>query len=254
MTELTLVGIDLAKSVFQLQGNNMKGQAKLKKKLSRNELAPFIQQLPLTTIAMEACSGAHHLARKFKGFGHEVRLIAPQFIKPFVKGNKNDAADAAAICEAAVRPSMHFVPIKTSWHQDVQTIHRVRSRLVKSRTSLVNEMRAILAETGLVVVQGIEPLRRFATQLVAERSEELTPMCRETIADLLDELTTLEGRITVQDRRLDEVVKTSDVCRHHQSARRRNHWCNRHCRSCARCVYLQEWTSICGLAWAGTPT
>lgn len=213
MSELTLIGIDLAKSVFQLQANDSKGRAKFRKKLSRSELAPFIQQLPATTIAMEACSGAHHLARKFQSFGHEVRLIAPQFVKPFVKGNKNDAADAAAICEAAVRPSMHFVPVKTSWHLDVQAIHRVRSRLVGSRTALVNEMRGILAETGLVVVQGIEPLRQFATRLVAERSEELTPMCRETIADLIDELATLEDRIAVQDRRLEDVVKVSDVCR-----------------------------------------
>lgn len=211
MADLTLVGIDLAKSVFQLQGNDAKGKAMFKKKLSRAELAPFIQQLPLTTIAMEACGGAHFWARKFQGFGHTVRLISPQFVKPFVKGNKNDAADAAAICEAAVRPSMHFVPIKSCWHLDVQTIHRVRERLVTSRTALTNELRAILIESGLAVSQGIETLRVFATGLVAERSELLTPMCRETVADLITELSSIEERIAVQNRRLEDIAKKSEV-------------------------------------------
>ena len=212
MKTITVVGVDLAKNVFQMQANDERGKAVLKRRLSRTEMAPFFQQLPATTVAMEACGGSHFWARKIRGFGHDVRLISPQFVKPFVKGNKSDAADADAICEAAVRPSMHFVPIKTTWHQDVQTIHRVRSRLSTSRTSLANQMRSILAEAGHVTRQGVAPLRQIAMGLVHASDDSLTPMCRETIADLLVELDEIEEKLAVNDRRLEKIAKENEAC------------------------------------------
>jgi len=208
----TVIGIDLAKNVFQIQANDDKGRVVIRRRLSRAELAPFVQQFPLSLIAMEACGGAHFMARKFCGFGHDVRLISPQFVKPFVKGNKNDVADAAAICEAAVRPSMHFVPIKTMWHQDLQAIHRVRSRLSANRTALANQMRGILNESGHVVRQGITPLKRMAMKLVHDQRDGLSPMCRTTIADLLAELHEIEEKIAVNDCRLQETAKQNEVC------------------------------------------
>jgi len=213
MKTITVTGIDLAKSVFQVQANDARGKAVIKRKLTRSQLAPFVQLLPTCTIAMEACCGAHTMARKFQSFGHEVRLISPQFVKPFVKGNKNDANDAAAICEAAVRPSMHFVPIKQVFHQDIQSIHRVRARLSVNRTALFNQMRGILAEAGQVVAQGVLPLKRFATSLVHSTDGEISPVCRETIADLLAELLELEERLAVNDRRLETIAKQNDICR-----------------------------------------
>jgi transposase len=127
---ITVLGIDLAKSVFQLHGNDSNGKAVCRKKLRRAELLPFMANLPPCIVAMEACSGAQYWGREFVKLGHEVRLMAPQFVKPFVKSNKNDAADAEAIAEAAVRPNMRFVALKESWQQDWLAVHRVRSMLI----------------------------------------------------------------------------------------------------------------------------
>ena len=132
--ESTTVGIDLAKNIFELCGMDQTGKVVWRKKLSRSKFAPFIAQLSRCVIGMEAGGGSHHWARKFEAYGHEVRLIAPQFVKPYVKTNKTDRADAEAICEAVQRPTMRFVPIKSVEQQDLQTLHRVRARLVKHRT------------------------------------------------------------------------------------------------------------------------
>ena len=140
----TVLGIDLAKSVFQLHGVNEAGKVVLRKKLSRGQLVAFIANLPPCLIGMEACGGANYWAREFKKIGHEVRLIAPQFVKPYVKSNKNDALDAEAICEAVARPNMRFVSIKQIEQQDMQCIHRIRTRIVRSRTALANEIRGLL--------------------------------------------------------------------------------------------------------------
>src|SRR5690606_28568731 len=123
------IGIDLAKEIFQIKGLDYKGRVILKKKLRRSKLKEFMTQLPPCLVGMEACGGSHYWAREFKNMGHEVRLISPQFVKPFVKSNKNDAADAEAICEAVLRPTMRFVPIKEILQQDIQAVHRVRERL-----------------------------------------------------------------------------------------------------------------------------
>ena len=140
---VTVVGIDLAKRSFHVYGADGHGKQVFSKKLTRARRSPFMANLPACTVAMEACGGAHHWARTFRTYGHEVRLIAPQFVKPFVKSNKNDAADAEAICEAAQRPTMRFVAVKTVEQQDIQAIHRMRSLVVEWRTAQVNQIRGI---------------------------------------------------------------------------------------------------------------
>ncbi len=153
--EITTIGLDLAKNVFQVHGVNERGRSVLRKQLKRDQVAPFFANLPPCLIGIEACASAHHWARKLQSFGHTVRLMAPQFVKPYVKSNKNDAADAEAICEAVSRPSMRFVPVKNIEQQSVLSLHRVRQGFVKARTAQANQIRGLLGEYGLVVPQGI---------------------------------------------------------------------------------------------------
>ena len=146
--KITTLGIDLAKNVFQIHGVDALGKVIVKKQLKRDQLAAYLVNLPPCLIGMEACGGAHHWARKLMGFGHTVRLMAPQFVKPYVKTNKNDAADAEAICEAVARPNMRFVPIKDVGQQSVLSLHRVRQGFVSARTAQANQIRGLLAEFG----------------------------------------------------------------------------------------------------------
>jgi transposase len=153
--KITTVGIDLAKNVFQLHGVNEFGKAVIKRQLRRDQVAEYFVNLPACLIGLEACGSAHYWARKLQGLGHTVKLMAPQFVKPYVKTNKNDAADAEAICEAVTRPSMRFVPIKNVEQQAVLALHRVRQGFVKARTAQANQIRGLLGEFGLIVPQGI---------------------------------------------------------------------------------------------------
>jgi transposase len=152
---ITQVGIDLAKLVFQVHGVDARGKVALRKQLKRSQVAEFFAQLAPCLIGMEACGGAHFWARKLMEFGHTVKLIAPQFVKPYVKTNKNDAADAEAICEAVGRPNMRFVPIKNIEQQALLGLHRVRQGFVAARTAQANQIRGLLAEFGLVIPVGI---------------------------------------------------------------------------------------------------
>ncbi len=151
--EIEALGIDLAKSVFQLHGVNAAGGVVLRKKLRRAAVLGFLRDLPPCLIGMEACASSHHWAREIAALGHEVRLIPPAYVKPYVKRHKNDAADAEAICEAVTRPSMRFVPIKSPEQQSVLMLHRARDLLMRQRTMLLNAIRAHLAEFGIVVAQ-----------------------------------------------------------------------------------------------------
>ncbi|HEX8936257.1 MAG TPA: IS110 family transposase, partial [Pseudonocardiaceae bacterium] len=148
--QLSVVGIDLAKRGFHVIGMDERGKIVLRKRLTREALLPFVARLSPVLIGMEACGGAHDWARRFREHGHPVKLIAPQFVKPYVKSHKNDPADAEAICEAVTRPTMRFVPIKEVEQQDLQALHRARERVVKARTALVNEIRGLLGEYGIV--------------------------------------------------------------------------------------------------------
>lgn len=148
---ITRIGIDLAKQVFQIHGVDRASKVQIRKQLRRSRMLDYFSKLPPCLIGMEACSSAHYWARELSKLGHDVRLMAPQFVKPYVKSGKNDANDAEAICEAVGRPNMRFVAIKTVEQQVIQAEHRIRARLVKSRTALNNEIRGLLAEFGIVV-------------------------------------------------------------------------------------------------------
>jgi transposase len=139
--KISVLGIDIAKLVFHIVGMNDRHEVVLRRRITRSELLRFIATLPPALIGMEACGSAHYWARRFREHGHDVRLMAPQFVKAYVKSPKNDTRDAEAICEAVTRPTMRFVPVKQLEHQDLQALHRVRERLIKARTALVNEMR-----------------------------------------------------------------------------------------------------------------
>lgn len=152
---ISTVGIDLAKNVFQIHGADERGNKLFNKQLQRKQVMKFFAKLPLCLIGMEACGGAHFWARKLQQMGHTVKLMAPQFVKPYVKTNKNDAADAEAICEAVTRPSMRFVPIKNVEQQAILSIHRARQGFVKARTAQANQIRGLLTEYGIIIPQGI---------------------------------------------------------------------------------------------------
>lgn len=148
--KVTTVGIDLAKNVFQVHGVNEHGKTVLKKQLKRHQVVEFFANIQPCLIGMEACGGAHHWARKLQALGHTVKLMAAQFVKPYVKTNKNDAADAEAICEAVARPNMRFVPVKNVEQQGLLALHRARQGFVKARTAQANQIRGLLAEFGLI--------------------------------------------------------------------------------------------------------
>src|ERR687894_1186981 len=176
--QMSVLGIDIAKLVFHVVGMDDSGYVVLRKRLARSELLHFIATLPPALIGMEACGSAHYWARRFRAHGHEVRLIAPHFVKPYVKSPKNDARDAEAICEAVTRPTMRFVPIKRIEPQDLQALHRVRERLIKARTALVNEIRGLLHEYGIVLPQGITKFRRLLVERLEAEQAQLTPCSR----------------------------------------------------------------------------
>jgi len=194
MTIETL-GIDIGKSTFHLVGLDERGHPVLKQKLSREKLMQFIANLPTCLIGMESCPGSQHLARRFLDSGHQVRLMAAQFVKPYVKSNKSDFLDAEAIAEAVTRPTMRFVPVKTPAQQDLQALHRVREGLVGERTLIVNQIRAFLLEYGIPVPQGISKIRQALPGLLEDAGNGLTDRMRALLAELRDLLIDLDVRI-----------------------------------------------------------
>jgi transposase len=209
--KITTVGIDLAKNVFQAHGVDEHGKAVLRKQIKRAQVAQFFANLPPCVIGMEACGSAHHWARKLQAFGHTVKLMAPQFVKPYVKTNKNDAADAEAICEAVRRPNMRFVSIKTVEQQAVLSLHRARQGFVKARTAQANQIRGLLAEYGVVVPKGITNIAARIPAILEDASNELPDAFRQLIAGLLEHLrclhqqaAELESQITVWHRTNDD--------------------------------------------------
>ncbi len=171
--EITTIGVDLAKNVFQVHGVDARGKTVLRKQLRREQMTTFFANLSPCLIGMEACGSAHHWARVLQGQGHTVRLMASQFVKPYVKTNKNDAADAEAICEAVARPNMRFVPIKSVEQQAVLAVHRVRQGLVRARTAQANQIRGLLAEFGLIIPTGLFHVRERVPVLLERAADEL---------------------------------------------------------------------------------
>jgi transposase len=206
------LGIDLAKSIFQLHGVDAHGKVAVQKRVTRAKLRDTIAQLPPCLIGMEACGSAQYWAREFQQLGHTVKLISPQFVKPDGKGNKNDSRDAEAICEAVSRPNMRFVPLKTVESQDIQAIHRMRSRLIKGRTALVNQIRGLLAERGMVIAQGITRLRKQLPVLVEDQKNEWTPLSREVMRELYEQLVTLDEQIGRADHLVHRIFTESVAC------------------------------------------
>ena len=209
---IATVGLDVAKQVFQVHAADLEGRVVLRRRLRRNQVINFFANLPACVVGMEACCGSHYWCRRISSFGHTVRLMAPQFVKPYVKSNKNDANDAEAICEAVRRPNMRFVPAKSVEQQDIQSLRRVRSRLVSLRTGLANQIRGLLSEYGIVLPQYVSQLRRGLPLILEEASNGLTAFSRRLFASLYDELLSLEEKIGVLDEQIESVYRASEPC------------------------------------------
>jgi transposase len=205
------IGLDIAKNVFQLHGVDANGKTVLRKQLKRNQVLAFFANLSACRVGLEACSGAHYWARELIKLGHDARLISPQFVKPYVKGNKNDANDAEAICEAVGRSNMRFVPIKSIEQQDLQMLHRVRSGLVKERTALANRIRGLLSEYGIIVALGIAKLRQQLPDILEEAENGLTMAARQIFADLQEQLIELDKQVAAYGDKIQSVHRASEV-------------------------------------------
>ena len=211
--KITTIGLDIAKSVFHLYAVNQLGRLVKKKQLKRKQVLAYMAKLAPCLIAMEACGGANYWARELTALGHQVKLIAPQYVKAYVRGNKNDYNDAQAIAEAAQRPNMRFVPIKSIEQQDVQNFHRQRERIKKERTALVNQVRGLLAEYGVVINQGVGAVRKDLPVILADVENGLSSLARELFAELLEELRDIEQRFKQCERRIHVLNRDNEVCR-----------------------------------------
>lgn len=207
------IGVDLAKQVFQIHGVDGEERVVLKRQLRRQQMLAFFGKIEPCLIGMEACASAHYWARELMKLGHTVKLMAPQHVKPYVKGNKNDANDAAAICEAVSRHSMRFVAVKTVDQQDMQAQHRVRSLLVRQRTAKGNEIRGLLGEYGIVVGQRIDRLRCALPVLLESVDHGLSDPLRLLLAGLQEDLIRLDERVTQLDRVIERAAKEDATAR-----------------------------------------
>lgn len=212
MEKVSIIGLDIAKSVFQAHGADASGGVVFRKKINRARLLEFFASLPPCTVAMEACGGAHHWARELAKLGHEVKLIAPKYVKPFVKRQKNDAADAEAICEAASRPTMRFVAVKSETVQASALVFRTRDILVRQRTQITNAVRGHLAEYGLVVPQGAGQFKKLAAHL-EDPASPLPDEVRSILSLLAQTATRLEEKIGLLDKEITRRTREDEVAR-----------------------------------------
>ena len=211
--EVTTIGIDVAKDAFGLHGVDAQGRVKVRKRLVRKHLLEFLSKLPACLVGLEACASAHYWAREIERLGHRVKLMSPRFVKPYRKNDKNDANDAEAICEAVSRPSMRFVPIKSEAQQDLQAAHRAREQLLKSRTALVNQARALLAEHGIIAPRGIARARRLLAETLAPPERyPLSGLLRETLLEIAERLRFFDQRIEAYDLRIEQVFRHDERC------------------------------------------
>jgi transposase len=209
---ITTIGIDLGKNTFHLVGLDKRGAIVLQQKVSRGQLECRLANIPRCLIGMEACSGSHHLGRQLAALGHDVRLIPAQYVKPFLKGHKNDYRDAEAIAEAVQRPTMNFVAIKTPEQMDLLALHRVRSRLVGQRTGVINQIRGFLIERGITVRQGLVPLRKALPEILSSNSNVLSPRMVGLIADLMQDWHRLDERIAVVSTQIEALAQHDNSC------------------------------------------
>jgi len=210
--QVSTIGIDLAKNVFQIHGVDTAGKVVITKKLRRSQVLSLFEGLPRCLIGIEACATSHHWARELKTLGHDVRLMPASYVKAYVKRNKNDAADAAAICEAVTRPSMRFVPVKTAEQQAVLMLHRTRDLLVRQRTQLINAMRAHLAELGQVAAQGRDGLATLIG-MVRDKERRIPDLARKALHSLLDQLDALSQQIGNIEHHIHAEHRSNDASR-----------------------------------------
>lgn len=210
---IRILAIDLAKRSYQLHGVDVQGNLVMSKQLTRTKLQGLLATLPACLVAMEACGGAHFWARLCRHYGHDVRLIAPQFVKPFVKSNKNDAVDAEAICEAVQRPNMRFVAVKSVAQQDVQALHRMRQLFIERRTAQVNQIRGLLSEYGIALPVGRKRVRQQLPEILEDGDNELSARFREALARVYDELVHLDEAIDWYDQQIEYMAQSDEAAR-----------------------------------------
>jgi transposase len=207
------IGLDLAKHVFQVHGVDEDGNVMFRRRLRRSEVSAFFERLPSSLVGMEACSSAHYWADELRTLGHEVRLMPPSYVKPYVKRGKNDAADAEAICEAVTRPTMRFVPVKSPEQQSVLMLHRTRDLLIRQRTMLANAFRAHLSEFGIIAAQGIANLAKLAAIATNNEDRRIPPLARTCLLAIIGQLADLQARIGGIDRAIHAWHRANEASR-----------------------------------------
>lgn len=213
MDNIKVLGIDLAKNVFQLHGTDASGHAVLRKRLKRGQLLSYMSNIPPCLVGIEACGGSHYWARQFELLGHTVKIMSPQLVKPYVTRNKTDKNDAEAIAEAVTRPRMRFTSAKSIEQQDIQSLHRIREKLVKQRTSLSNQIRGLLLEYGIAIPQGISHVRNQLGYILEDAENELTVITREIVDDLRQQFREVDERVDSYTKKLEQIAKTHELCR-----------------------------------------
>ncbi len=213
MNEVITIGVDLAKSVFQIHGVDAAGETVIRRQLRRRQVLPFFRKQPPCLVGLEACATSHHWAREMAALGHTVRLMPPRYVKPYVKRNKNDAADAEAICEAVTRPTMRFVAVKSAEQQSVLMLHRTRQLLVRQRTMLVNAIRAHMAEFGIVARVGLPQVKELLAIIADPDDARVPPLARTCLVGLARQFMSLHEEITAAEMRIHAWHSSSDISR-----------------------------------------
>lgn len=211
MKHIKILGIDLAKNIFQLHGTDSKGKCILRKRVGRGKLSEFLANLPACTIGIEASTGAHYWARLFTSMGHDVKMMAPQFVKPYVRSNKTDRNDACGIAEAVTRPDMKFVPIKNVEQQNTLLLHRARALVMKQKTAQGNQIRGLLAEYGIVIPKGVIHLEKLNI-ILEENKDKLTPQSQAIFRRLNKQFKIYNSEITHYDKEIEKIVKYDPRC------------------------------------------
>jgi transposase len=210
--DIRVIGLDLAKNVFQVHGLDRAGRAVLQRQLKRREVLAFFAQLPPALVGMEACGGAHYWAREIAKFGHTIKMMNAKYVKPYVRTNKDDRIDAEAIAEATTRPKVPAVAVKQAWQQDWQSLHRVRSALMRERVAVANQIRGLLAEYGIVVAKSPTALKRAFPQLLEDAENALSGLMRELLAEQYARMRELEQQLAEYDRKLAVLAREHEAC------------------------------------------